>query len=181
MRQAETVWKSNAESGSMTLVERWNYHGELSAQFPISPLRIVYAKAGMQPAACLLRDRRGVVDHKLYWMTPEGETEGHYLAAVLNSETTRACAEKYQSRGQFGARDFDKVSFNLPIPRFDPKNEIHRALADAAAEAERVAATVALSENVKFQRARGMIRDSLTEAGIARKIDDLVARLLDGK
>ncbi len=26
MRKAEAVWKKNAESGDMTLVERWNYH-----------------------------------------------------------------------------------------------------------------------------------------------------------
>ncbi len=70
--------------------------------------------------------------------------------------------------------------FNLPIPRFDPKNELHLALAAAAAEAEKVAAAVELPEAVKFQRARRMVRDALAEAGIAGKIDALVARLLDG-
>jgi len=45
-----------------------NYINQLSSQFPIAPLRVVYAKAGTLPAACLLRDERGVVDHKLYWM-----------------------------------------------------------------------------------------------------------------
>lgn len=48
-----------------------------------------------------------------------------------------------------------------------------------AAEAERIAAAFELSENVKFQRARKLIRDALTEAGIAPQIDALVARLLD--
>jgi hypothetical protein len=33
---------------------------------------------------------------------------------------------------------------------------------------------------VKFQRARKLVRDGLTEAGIAPSIDALVARLLDG-
>ena len=33
------------------------------------------------------------------------------------------------SRGQFGARHFDKVMFNLPIPRFNPGNTLHLALA----------------------------------------------------
>jgi hypothetical protein len=32
---------------------------------------------------------------------------------------------------------------------------------------------------VKFQRARKLIRDALTESGIAPHIDELVARLLD--
>ena len=67
-----------------------------------------------------------------------------YLIAILNSETARARAEQYQSRGQWGARDFDKVMFNLPIPRFDPGKQVHGALAEAAAEAERIAAAVEL-------------------------------------
>jgi hypothetical protein len=32
---------------------------------------------------------------------------------------------------------------------------------------------------VKFQRAGKLIRDALTESGIARHIDELAARLLD--
>ncbi len=54
-----------------------------------------------------------------------------------------------------------------------------RAVGVAAAEAERIAAAFELPEGVKFQRARKLIRDALTEAGIAPQIDALVARLLD--
>jgi hypothetical protein len=35
MTAAESVWNANAESGSMKLIERWNYHNELGAQFPL--------------------------------------------------------------------------------------------------------------------------------------------------
>jgi hypothetical protein len=180
MRKAEAVWTANAESGAMTLVARWNYHNELSAQFPVAPLRVVYAKAGSQPAACLLREPRSVIDHMLYWMPLSGELEGLFLTAILNSETARARAERYQARGQFGARHFDKVIFNLPIPRFDPAIPLHRALADAARQAEALAAAVAFPEGVKFQRARALVRAALTEAGLSRTIDRLVAELLDG-
>jgi hypothetical protein len=38
-----------------------------------------------------------------------------------------------QSRGQWGARDFDKVMFTLPIPRFDSAASLHRDLAKAVA------------------------------------------------
>jgi SAM-dependent methyltransferase len=179
MRKAEAVWKANADSGTMTLVGRWNYHNELGAQFPITPLRVVYAKAGTLPAACLLRDERGVVDHMLYWMTPASEAEARYLTAVLNSETARARAAQFQARGQWGARHFDKVIFNLPIPRFDAGEQLHLDLAAAASRAEEVAALVELPEGVKFQRARGLIRAALTDTGIAQSIDGLVARLLD--
>jgi hypothetical protein len=70
--------------------------------------------------------------------------------------------------------------FNLPIPRFDANNPLHNALAKTAREAETIAASVPLPENVKFQRARGLVRAALTEAGAAQKIDALVAKLLDG-
>ena len=117
---------------------------------------------------------------KLYWSAPASEAEARFLAALLNSETTRARAEAWQSRGQWGARDFDKVIFNLPIPRFDAKDKLHKSLAAAAAQAEEIAAAVPLPDGVKFQRARGLVRVALKEAGVSDKIDALVARLLDG-
>jgi hypothetical protein len=178
MMAAEAIWNDNSQSGPMTLIDRWNYHNELGAQFPISPLRVVYAKAGTLPAACLVRDA-SVIDHKLYWCAPTSPTEGAYLSAILNSETARSRTASLQSRGQWGARDFDKVMFTLPIPRFDALEPLHNDLAAAAAEAERIAAAFELPETVKFQRARKLIRDALTESGIAPHIDELVARLLD--
>jgi hypothetical protein len=156
MRKAEKVWAGNADSGEMMLIGRWNYHNELGAQFPAAPLRIVYAASGTNPAACMLRDSTGVVEHKLYWSRASSLSEARYLTAILNSETARKRAEIYQSRGQWGARDFDKVIFNLPIPRFDSK-----------------------SKGVKFRRARALVRAPLEEAGLAEEIDALVAQLLD--
>jgi hypothetical protein len=178
MAAGEKMWNENSESGKMTLVERWNYHNELVSQFPMAPLRVVYAKAGTLPAACVVRDD-SVIDHKLYWSAVRSRAEADYLAAIFNSETTRYRVASLQSRGQFGARDFDKVVFTLPIPRFDSKTSLHDELADAAREAEKIAAGVELTENVKFQRARRLVRDALAEAGVAQRIDALVARLLD--
>jgi hypothetical protein len=177
MTSAEALWKANAES-EMTLTERWNYHNELGAQFPIARLRVVYAKAGTLPAACLVRDA-SIIDHMLYWAVPVGEQEASYLIAVLNSETARARVATLQAKGQWGARHFDKVMFTLPIPRFDRSAVLHRELATAAQQAESVAAAVELPENIKFQRARKLVRDALAEDGIAARIDALVARLLD--
>ena len=178
MSAAEAIWNANAENESMSLVDRWNYHNELGAQVPIPRLRIVYAKAGTLPAACLVRDE-AIIDHMLYWATPRSESEGYYLAAILNSETSRARVATMQARGQWGARHFDKVMFNLPIPHFDASEPLHSNLAATAAEAERIAAAFELPESVKFKRARKLIRDALTETGIAPHIDELVARLLD--
>ena len=68
--------------------------------------------------------------------------------------------------------------FNLPIPRLDPLDPLHRKLADAARQAEDVAAAVDIPETVKFQRARKMVRDELRAQGVAQRIDELVALLL---
>jgi SAM-dependent methyltransferase len=178
MQKAEALWSEHSANGKMTLVDRWNFQRGLSNQFPIAPLRVVYAASGTLPAAMLLRDDTAIIEHKLYWTRPSTEDEAHYLCAILNSETARSRAERYQSRGQFGARDFDKVVFNLPIPVFDAAKTLHRELAEAGAQAEVVAASVELKEGEKFQRARKRIRDALTEDGIGGDIEKLVEKLL---
>ena len=102
-----------------------------------------------------------------------------YLVVILNSEMTRSRIAHYQARGQWGARHFDKVVFNLPIPRFDPANALHAELAAAARDAEDAAAKVDLPASAKFQRARALVRAALADAGLSQRIDALVARLLD--
>lgn len=179
MSKAEAVWEANKRSDNYSLTGLFDYFGQLSSQFPIAPLRVVYAKAGTQPAAALVRDGKSIVENLLYWCAITTEQEGEYLCAIINSETARKRMESHQARGQWGARHFDKVIFNLPIPRFNPKNCTHNALAKAAKDAERTASRLALPAEVKFQRARSMVRNVLTEAGIAKQIDDLVTRLLD--
>lgn len=181
LRAAEATWDANkAESTKLSWAEQQNYNGKLSAQFPIASLRLVYAKAGALPAACVIRDERAVIDHKLYWIKPTGEEEAYYLAAILNSETARSRAERYQSRGLFGARDFDKVMFNLPIPLFSGANSLHRDLTQAGSHAEEVAREVRLVDGEKFQRARRRVREALAEEGIGGEIEKLVEKLLDG-
>jgi hypothetical protein len=177
MQAAERRWNGAAESG-MTLTQRWNYHNELGAQFPIAQLRVVYSKAGTLPAAAIVRDARAVIDHKLYWSAFERLEEASYLTAILNSDVVRRNVSSLQSLGQFGARDFDKVMFTLPIPRFDPSDELHERLATLSFGAEKLAATVELDDGVRFQRARRFIREALLEAGISRQIDEAVCELL---
>lgn len=179
MRKAEKLWTENAESGDMTLVGRWNYHNELQSQFPVAGVRVAYAASGTIPCA-LLMPTEAVFEHSIYWASAISLDEARYLTAILNSETSRLRVEKMQARGQWGARHFDKVVFNLPIPRFDADDKLHMALAKAAAKAEKAAAAVDLPEGVKFQRARKLVRAALAEAGIAEEIDGLVERLLDG-
>jgi SAM-dependent methyltransferase len=179
MQKAESVWEENKRSDNFTLTGLFDYFGQLTAQFPIAPLRVVYAKAGTLPAAAIVRDKQSIIENLLYWCPIATESEGQYLCAIINSEATRKRIESYQARGQWGARHFDKVIFNLPIPRFDAKDKFHAALSKAGAEAERIAAAMELPAGAKFQRVRALVRSAIVKAGIAKRIDDLVAQLLD--
>ena len=177
MGKAERVWNS-CSSGSMTLRDRWDFQRGLANQLPLSKLRVAYAASGALPAAIVLRDDTVVIEHILYWNIPSSEDEANYLATILNSEAARHRAEHYQARGQFGARHFDKVMFNLPIPVFDDKHALHRDLADAGRLAEEVAGQVELVEGERFQRARRRVRDALAEHGVGRDVEKLVDELL---
>ncbi|MBI2849888.1 MAG: N-6 DNA methylase [Chloroflexi bacterium] len=178
LQKAEQLWIKHG-SGKRTFKEQSDYFGQLTAQFPVTALRIVYSASGTLPAATLVSDSRGIIEHKLYWAKVDSMQEGRYLLAILNSETARHLAEHLQSRGQWGARDFDKVILSLPIPAFDNSNKLHKAMATAAAHAEKVAAAVELEEKMHFITARKKIRAALIEDGISQKIDKLVAELLE--
>lgn len=177
LEEAETLWNEHG-TGGMTLSQRWNFNRALSAQFPISPLRVVYSKAGSQPAAAVLEDSKAIVENGLYWMGCKSKAEAWYLCAILNSETARSRAEHWQAEGQWGKRHFDKAMFNLPIPIFEPKNELHKELAAAAMQAEYVAARVEVKEGEYFVTTRTRIRKALAEDGIGGEIENLVEKLL---
>ncbi len=179
LEKAEALWAEHKRS-AMSHLERIDYHGELSCQFPIAPIRVVYTASGTIPAACVIRDETAVVEHKLYWTAVGSLDEACYLCGVLNSETLRAGVERYQSQGQWGARDFDKYVFNLPIPRFDAGNPLHRRLADAAATAEEAAGHVPVREGEHFTRARKRVRAALADHGVAARLENLATALLEG-
>ncbi len=82
-----------------------------------------------------------------------------------------------QPKGQGGARHFDNLMWELPIPEYDSRDPLHRDLATLAAEAERLAATVPLAEAADFTTHRRAIRHALAAAGLAARLDALVARL----
>ena len=84
-----------------------------------------------------------------------------------------------QSSGAWGPRDFDNLVWELPIPEFDRREVLRLDLAQAAVEAERIAAQVPLREGAHFTSQRRAIRAALAADGIAARIDALVTRLLD--
>ena len=121
-----------------------------------------------------------VIDHKAYWASARSAAEARYLVGILNADTCRERIADKQSKGQGGARDFDNLIWELPLPEYDGRNELHQRIVAVAAECEALAASQKLDASAYFTTQRRVIRDALAEAGLMRRLDALVAELLDG-
>jgi hypothetical protein len=177
LERAEGLWRTHG-SGRATLSQQLNHIGKLSAQASPAAIRVVFSKSGTLPAAAIVRNSAVIIDHKLYWASVATLDEAGYLTAFLNSEAARRRIAHLQSRGEQGARDFDKLFFTLPIPRFDPRSELHQQLAQAAARAEKIASAVSIDLDQPFTRSRSLVRQALADANISADIDTLVEKLL---
>lgn len=180
-REGENLWCQHRSPTTSATLSAWlNYQSKLTGQFPMSPTRFCYTKAGNSIAAAIVTDLHTVIDHKLYWAACTSLEEARYLEAVFNSETLTERVRPLQSRGLFGPRDVDKYVFQLPIPLYDSGQAIHRRLADAAAMAEDVASGVQLPLDIDFKAARQRVREAIYRHGVGRQIDELSSVLLGG-
>jgi hypothetical protein len=175
MAKTEEVWEAGRKS-MMTLLERINYHRELTDQFPIVERRIAYSKSGMHLSAARIDDHRAVIDHTLYWASVSSEKECWYLLAILNSTAVTKAVRPLMSYGK-DERHIDKYVWQLPIPAFDGAITIHAELSRLGREAEAAIAKLPL-EAKHFAAQRRDIRDWLESSKVGRSIEDLVSKLL---
>lgn len=175
---ASDLWVEHGTPENYNLTERIDYQRKLSRQIPAPGQRIVYTKSGSRLTAARLPETTAVVSEKLYWATATSAEEAQYLVAVLNSQVVTDRVGPYQSRGQFGARDFDLYVWYLPIPEYSGALPEHVALAQLGAHAEQVAAGVDLESGIGFQAARRRIREALDTDGVAGSIEVAVSSLL---
>ncbi len=174
---ADEVWKENRKSESLSLLGRLDYHKELSTQFPIHDMRVVYSKSGMHLAAALVQDLRSVVDHTLYWAPVRNPDEGHYLCGVLNSATVTEMVRPYMSYGK-DERHIDKHVWNLPIPEYDESNVDHRRIVELAKEMQKEIDSLDLDWNGYFVTIRRKIRAHIASSKTGESIDELVFEML---
>jgi hypothetical protein len=184
LRDIDAKWRAHCGRRAdgtprMTLGQQLDHMRKLSMQLSATGLKVVYTGSGTLLSAVSLDDPRLLVEHAAYWSAARSLEEARYLTAVLNSATVLARVIPMQPRGWRDPRHFDNLVWELQIPEFDRRQALHRELANAAAEAERVATMVPLREGAHFMRQRRAIRDALAENGIAAVIDALVSRLLD--
>ena len=71
-----------------------------------------------------------MVESKTYVFFTTSEREAHYISAFLNSDYPNSVIKDFQTRGLFGPRDIHKTILDVALPKFDPKNATHIAIAD---------------------------------------------------
>ena len=177
LKKAEKLWDERG-AGRITLQQQLDYYGKLTAQFPITKIRVLYSASGSIPAAAILRDESAVVEHGLYYTGSLGHSEALYLCALLNSEFLRNRVSSLQAKGQWGARHFDKLLANA-LPAFVPSASVHKELVKAARAAQKVAGAVEFKDGMHFIRVRQLVRRALLEDGIGAKIEELAEQALD--
>ena len=188
-------WETNkTPANRLKLLEQLDYLHKLSYQVEWQQgaddgrLRVVYSKSG-EPTAAVLYDKTALVENVLFWVPCKDIEEAHYLLAIINSAALKVAVEPLMTKGQFGARDLHKQLWKLPIPEFDPAQELHIAIAGAGATAAAAAATK-LDELRRMREqqddrltvtvARRELRKWLRASPEGRAVETAVGRLLAG-
>jgi hypothetical protein len=175
-RRAEAIWEQHRSSDRLTFTKQLDYHNKREQQFPIQPERIVYNASGMHLVAARLNDRRAVIEHKLYWATAASTDEAQYLYAILNSETFTELVRPFMSYGK-DERDFDKHIWQLPIPLYDPADDLHARLSARRTELEAAIGQIELEPGRHFAAVRRDIRAFIAESEAGRDVEALVEEL----
>ena len=149
-------------------------------------VRIAYTQAG-KPTAAIIRDNHAIVDRKLYQTTCQSEDEAYYVLAVINSDVLAGAATTFMTKGLYGARDFEKHGWKLPIPRYAANEPLHVRLSERGKAAEQECAAIIANSDIPNQpagdtqsrAARKMLRHEWQpNSKVAQDIEAAVAELL---
>ena len=148
--------------------------------------RVAYTQSG-QPTAAIIKDHHAIVDRKLYQTICASEDEAHYVLAILNSKELTTAAEKFMTKGLFGARDFEKHGWKLPIPCYKADDPLHLQLSQLGQVAEQECQTMVDDSEImskpagkaQSDPARKLLRHKWQPSGkTAQAIEAAVAKLL---
>ena len=185
------LWDEHkSPNNKLDLVSNLDYMGKLSAQLEDSaPIRLLYTSSG-RPTAAVLTDSDEAIDYTLFGIHCDTQSEAHYLAAIINSNTLEGAVKKFMPKGQFGARHLQKQLWRLPIPIYDSANPLHTDLATLGAQLAAEAATqldtlqtsrTAENKPTTITVSRRELRNWLSTHPPAKQTEQLVAQLLRGR
>ena len=163
------LWEDNKSPvNRLNLLGQLDYLHKLSSQLEWqkasddTQVRVVYSKSG-EPTAAILHDNTALVENVLFWIPCRNTDEANYLLAIINSDALTEAVTPLMTKGLFGARDLHKRLWKLPIPEFDPSQELHTTIAEAGATAVTAAAK-------KLDELRQQERDKITVSIVRREL-----------
>ena len=148
--------------------------------------RIAYTTQG-EPTAAIIKDNYAVLDHKLFQTVCQSEEEAHYVLAIINSNALSTAAEMFMTKGLYGARDFHKHGWKLPIPRYDASVALHIRLSELGKAVEQECKALIDNSDIltkpagdaQSRAARRLLRHEWQpNSATARAIETAVADLL---
>lgn len=177
--RVEDSWSTGrAANETLPLLERFDYHRQMSAQIPPPTHRVVYPKSGNgRLAAARIEGSEAVIDNGLFWARADSVDEARYLTGILNSSTLHDQFAKFLPIGLFGIRDVDKYVFNVPFGPYSAENPDHDELTSVVADAESVAGGVDIGSLGPDAR-RAAIRSALAREGVTSRLDAVTSRIL---
>lgn len=199
LEQAEKAWKEKAQRNAAgklkiaTPYERLDYpQKNLSRQHPDSKFKVLYAAAGTFIASCVIStsDKLSVniegkdlplkaflAESMTYFYETNDELEAYYICAILNSKLIDDAIKPLQNKGQFGERHVHKRPLMLPIPKFDPKDKTHVALAKLGMKCRKIVfANLDKIQSKSIGKDRTKIRQLLSEE--MEEINTLAKRIV---
>ena len=200
LRKAESLWLERRKS-SIDLLDYLDWQGKLTAQHPTGVYKVLYNASGTHLCACVvdtddpktrkvfvLQTQGFIADTTTYWLETNNMDEVHYLCACLNSPCVDRFIKPFQPKGAFGAlsgkgeRHIHRRPFEvLPIPLFDPSNNVHLRLSDLSKQCHtKVAEFVATADQKTLSQPIGRLRQDLRDflKSELAAIDNLVHELL---
>jgi len=111
-----------------------------------APFKVVWKEQSSEFECAVVSSIDGKVivpDHKLMLVPFQGEGEAHYVCSLLNSTVSQFIVQAYTISTQQSTHILE----NIKIPKYDPKNEMHKELARLSKQChEKVAAGISVSD-----------------------------------
>ena len=143
LEEAQSEWevRRGEKADRMDALEWLDYRKKLSSQRR-AQYKVLYPTSATYLCSCVVEDKpiafqvegqkieaQGfVAESKVYYFDTDNKVEAYYLAAALNSPIVDELLKPMQSRGLWGPRDIHKKVLEIPIPKYNPSDENHRAL-----------------------------------------------------
>ncbi len=186
--------EAHKDRGITELIDNLNHLNKLTSQLEYlqeaiagcGATRIAYTTSG-RPTATIIRDNYAMLDTKLYQTACQSDDEAYYLTALLNSDALMAAAETFMSKGLYGARDFHKHAWKLPIPRYDASEPLHVRLSELGKTAEQECTAIIANSDImskpagdaQSREARKLLRHEWQpNSEVSQDIEAAVAELL---